>query len=613
MSPTEILQAKKRTKTRQELPLTDCWNVQALYASDQAWEHDFQKWGRPQKQPHWPEIENFKGKLGESSQTILKLFEIYFEIDRMLTKLYIYAHLKHDEDTGNDVYKQLYQKSMGILHALKEETAWIEPELLHLPEKTLASYLKDPILAKYKIHLEKMIRFKPHVLSAEQETLMALAGQALDSSSKTFGAFNNADIKFPKVRNQLGEELELTHGKYALYLRNQDRVLREEAFKTMHRSYFNFENSLCEMINGEVQSHLFSSKARRFSTCLEAALFPHQIDLKIYLNLIQTVKTHLPVFHRYMKLRKQILGVPELHLYDLHVPLVKDVEMHYSYDDAVDLVVKTVAPLGKEYQQILRKGLLEERWVDRYENMRKRSGAYSSGCYDSMPYILMNFQGTFNDMTTLAHEAGHSMHSFYSNKHQPYHYSHYPIFVAEVASTFNEELAFHHLMKQNLTKEQKVFLINQKLDDIRGTFFRQTMFAEFELKLHEWAETQVPLTPQLLKQHYFKLNQDYHGPDVFIDQEIEVEWARIPHFYYGFYVYQYATGLSAACALFQKVMQEKEPACKRYLEFLSSGSSAYPVELLQKAGVDMYQPQSILALINHFKHLVDELEILLKK
>jgi oligoendopeptidase F len=350
------------------------------------------------------------------------------------------------------------------------------------------------------------------------------------------------------------------------------------------------------------------ARARKFNSCLEAALFPNQIDPKVYENLIAAVRSKLPLLHRYISLRKKWMKLADLHVYDLYVPLVEEAEAHMDYEEARQAVVASVAPLGDKYQQSLQKGLLEERWVDIYENTRKRSGAYSSGCYDSMPYILMNYHGTLNDVLTLAHEAGHSMHSLLSRTHQPYIYSQYPIFVAEVASTYNEQLLLKHLKTKAKSDRDQAFLINYQIEGIRGTIFRQTLFAEFELQLHKWAEEGVPLTPALLKKYYVQLNREYYGPDLVIDPELEIEWARIPHFYYyNFYVYQYATGLSAALSLFQQTMNNEE-ARNRYLEFLSSGGSKYPIDLLKAAGVDMKKPDAVHAAMDYFETLIRDLE-----
>lgn len=436
---------------------------------------------------------------------------------------------------------------------------------------------------------------------------MALSGKALDASQRAFGALNNADLLFQPAIDSKGGGFPLSNGTYLSYLRSPDRVLRKSAFENLHRGFETHANTLCELIQGQVQSHLFVARARKFESCLEAALFPNQIDRSVYENLIASVRAHLPAMHKYIALRKKLLKLPDIHVYDLYVPLVEEAEANMGYEEAREAVVASVAPLGNKYQSALKKGLLEDRWVDIYENTRKRSGAYSSGCYDSMPYILLNYHGTLNDVLTLAHEAGHSMHSFLSRTCQPYIYSQYALFVAEVASTFNEQLLLKHLKTKAKSKRDQAFLINYQIEGIRGTIFRQTLFAEFELQLHKWAEEGIPLTPALLKEHYVQLNKEYYGPDLVIDPELAIEWARIPHFYYNFYVYQYATGLSAALALFQQAMSD-EKAKDRYLEFLSSGGSKYPIDLLKGAGIDMKKPDAVNAAMDYFGRLVDDLK-----
>ncbi|PIS03245.1 MAG: oligoendopeptidase F, partial [Chlamydiae bacterium CG10_big_fil_rev_8_21_14_0_10_42_34] len=379
------------------------------------------------------------------------------------------------------------------------------------------------------------------------------------------------------------------------------------AFKNLHQGYEAHANTICELIQGQVQSHLFVARARKFKSCLEAALFPHQIDRAVYENLIASVRKRLPLMHEYIALRKKMLNLPEIHMYDLYVPLMDEAQSNMDYNEARQAVIASVAPMGPKYQAELKKGLLDDRWVDAFENVRKRSGAYSSGCYDSMPYILMNYHGTLNDVLTLAHEAGHSMHSLLSRQNQPYIYSQYPIFVAEVASTFNEQLLLNHLKSKAKSDRDQAFLVNYQIEGIRGTILRQTLFAEFELQLHKWAEEGVPFTPALLKKYYTQLNRDYYGPDIVLDPELEIEWARIPHFYYNFYVYQYATGLSAALALFQKAMVD-EKAKENYIGFLSSGGSKYPIDLLVGAGVDMRKPDAVNAALDYFEKLLQELK-----
>lgn len=602
------MQEQGQLPERAQVLEQDRWNVAALYPSMEEWNKDFNEWKGQDGSVRWPHLAAFRGKLNEGAAVISFLTKNYLELDEHLGKLYTYAHLRHDEDVAGDLYKQAYMKITQLLHAFRQECSWIEPELLQMSEEKLSQYLQSAELKEYKTFLEKIVRFKPHTLSASEEKILATAGLALGASQRAFGAFNNADLKFPKVADESGKLHELSHGTYSTYMRSTDRVLRKNTFQTLLNSFLGYENTLCEMINGQVQSHLFSARVRRFSSCLEAALFPHQVDVSVYRNLIATARQHLPKLHKYMALRKQILGYDELHVYDLSVPLVGNVDFSMLYEKAAGLVSESVAPLGKEYQTLLHKGLFEERWVDRYENLRKRSGAYSSGCYRSIPYILMNYHNNFQDVTTLAHEAGHSMHSLLSWRTQRYQDADYPIFVAEVASTFNEELLLTHLLKITSEKEKRAYLINQKIEDLRNTFFRQTMFAEFELKLHEFAEEGVPLTPDLLKTEYKKLCSEYFGPAVTIDDEIAIEWARVPHFYYNFYVYQYSTGIAAAYSLSKNVAQNGPD---NYLKFLSSGGSKYPLDLLKMAGVDMQKPDAIEALIQRFDELTEELKGLL--
>lgn len=599
-------------KDRKEVSPKDCWNLEPMYPKFQDWEKDFTAAAKHDSKPRWPQLAAFKGKLGESPETLKKALECSLSIERNLSKIYTYAHLRHDEDITFDQNKVANQKSGILFHDYAEECSWFEPELLALPEKTIQEFLASPILKDYKFYIEKIIRVKKHMLPPEGEQLLALTGKALETPHKAFSAMSDADFKFGTVADGKGEKLELTHAMFGKYIRDQDRTLRKNTFVTYHGKYHEYENTLGELIQGTVQGHLLNARARKYDSCLDAALFPKNIDTQVYRSLIKAVNDNLPALHKYVKLRKQILGVDQLHLYDMYVPLTPEIKMNLSYDAAVDLIIESVAPLGQEYQQTLNKGLKSDRWVDRYENKNKRSGGYSSGCYDSMPYILMNYKDLLRDVFTLAHEAGHSMHSYLSHKNQPYQYGHYPIFLAEVASTFNEDLLSRLLLEKAKTDEEKIYLINQRIEDVRTTLFRQTMFAEFELHIHELAEKDVPLTPKLLKEEFFKLNQKYFGKDAFIDNEVEIEWARIPHFYYNFYVFQYSTGISAALALSEKVCSGGAKERDDYLSFLKGGSSRYPTDLLLLAGVDMRTPAPVQSAIKKFSGWVDQLEKLLQ-
>lgn len=597
-------------KPRNLVAAQDCWNVEALYPSFQDWQAEFIKTVGDTPHPSWPDIVAFKGKL-ESPESLKKALDILFEEDRKLSQLYTYAHLRSDEDIAHDQHKVGFNKITAVIHDFGQAVSWIEPELLSLSSAQIQTLLDSPVLSTYRFYLEKILRKKAHTLSPDQEEICAMAGKALQTSYKAFNALNDADFDFGKITDSKGEERPLSHATYGIYLRDHDQVLRRNAFNQLHGKFLKYENTLAELLQGAMQSHLFNARAHHYSSCLDAALFPKNIDSQVYHSLIQAVNEELPTLHHYIELRRRVLGVDKLHLYDMYVPLIQEIEMKIPYEEAEDLIIQSVAPLGADYQNLLRKGLKDQRWVDRYENKNKRSGAYSSGCYGSMPYILMNYKELLRDAFTLAHEAGHSMHSYFSRTYQPYHYSDYPIFLAEVASTFNEDLLTHLLLERAKTKEEKIYLINQKIEDTRATLFRQTMFAEFELFMHEMTEKNIPMTPAALKKEYRELNQKYFGPETVVHEQAEIEWARIPHFYYNFYVFQYATGISAALALSDKIIKGDATAREAYIEFLKGGSSTYPIEMLQKAGVDMQTSAPVKSAIRKFKENVAQLEQLL--
>lgn len=596
-------------KTRTEVAQQDKWNVEALYSSHDEWKKDFNSFCI--NDPKWKKLESFRGKLSDPKQ-LKEALDVLMECARHISKLYTYAHLRHDEDIASNEYKVSYNQIMTAVHHFQQAVAWFEPEIIDLSDEQQKQLLENPLLAEYRFHIEKIIRIKAHTLAPEQEELLAGSARALQTAHKTFSALNDADLSFGTVTDQKGNKHTLTHATMGLLLRNPDRKLREDAFVTMHEKFGEFGNTLAELLHGQVQNHLFQARARGYKSCLEAALFPKNIDTSVYHALIDTVNKNLKPLHKYIALREQVLGLKPLHLYDMYAPLTPDFDIKMSYDEAEQVVIDSAAPLGTEYQNILHQGLKTGRWVDRYENKGKRSGAYSSGCYDSMPYILMNYKEIIRDVFTLAHEAGHSMHSFYSHKAQPYQYADYPIFLAEVASTFNEELLTRHLLKTCDSIEEKIFLLNQKIEDIRATFFRQTMFAEFELMIHDAAEKGQPLTPEFLNSEYRKLNAKYFGPSVVLDKASDYEWSRIPHFYYNFYVFQYATGISAALALADKVCKGGDKERNAYLGFLKGGCSRFPQDLLKGAGVDMTSAAPVESIIKTFDSMVDELSNLLK-
>lgn len=599
----------EKIPTRQEIEKDDQWNLTALYPSVENWEKELEQIKK--EDPLFASFLQFKGKLSQSADILAKTLDNYFDYSRRLEKLYTYAHLQHDQEITEEQGSCNYQKIIHLYHSFQRESAWLEPEILSIPTSTINRYLQSKELKLYRFFLEKVLRKAPHTLDENLESLFALSLPALQTSSLSFSALNNADLKFEEVEDSQGNFHPLSHSLYSFYLKSPDRILRKEAFCKTHKQYFGLQHTLLELLSGQLKAHNFEAKARNFSSCLERALFPHQIPTTVYRSLINTVRDHLPVLHRYLSLRKKILNLEELHLYDLYVPLVPDIDLAVPYAEAEKLVIASVAPLGEEYQKALQKGLQQEQWVDRYENQNKRSGAYSSGCFDSYPYILMNYRKNLRDLFTLAHEAGHSMHSLLSQKTQPYPYANYPIFVAEVASTLNENLLMDYLLKKHTDQKSQLYLINEKLENLRATFFRQTMFAEFELAIHELIEQEVPLTSALLQKLYLKLNQEYFGPDGYIDEDIAIEWARIPHFYYNFYVYQYATGISAATILTEKILKNEKGAKENYLRFLQSGSSLFPIDLLKLAGVDLTSSAPFEATIKIFSNHITELETLL--
>jgi len=596
-------------KKRKEVLASDKWNVEKIYASKEQWEQTFAQITKAQaKGIYWPHLTTYKGKIGTGAPLACELLDLYFNIEKQLSKLAVYARLRHDEDVTDHQYKEMNDRICALCYTYQSETAWIDPEILQLPQATVKSYLADPLLNDYHFYLKKIFDLKPHTLDNAQEQLLSMAAKPLQVSRKAFTLFNNADLHFGLVKDQEGKEHELTHGSSILLLRSKDRTLRKESGLRLQGKYLEFQNTFTELLNGQVQRNVFHAKVRNYPSALHAALTPHQIDVEVCYQLIATVRKHLPKLHRYIALRKKILGYDTLHFYDLHVPLISEVDKSYSYEEAVDLTLAATKPLGEEYNSILERGLKEERWVDRYENAQKRSGAYSSGSYDTSPYILLNFQGTLRDVITLAHEAGHSMHSYYSNRNQPFHYADYSIFLAEIASTFNEELLFDYLLDKLQTPKERALLLLQKIEDIRGTLFRQTLFGEFELLIHKVAEEDHSLTPSVLRKEYAKLYRDYHGDLLEIEPECEVEYLRIPHLYLNFYVYQYATGLSAANSLMNHFRDDPEKGRASYLNFLSAGSSSYPLKLLEDIGVNMRSPLPVEQLIHRFDSLVSQFE-----
>ncbi|MEK5175005.1 oligoendopeptidase F [Heyndrickxia sp. FSL W8-0496] len=604
MTNTTTKSLPSRNEVQEELT----WRLEDIFASDEAWDKEYKE-----VKELLPSAEQFKGKLGDNAEKLFEALTFQDEVAERLGKLYAYSHMRSDQDTTNSFYQGLDSRMNSLLAEMGSAFAYLVPEILSIDEDKLASFLNEKTeLQVYKHALEQINLQRPHVLSADQEALLAQAAEVMNASSNTFGMLNNADLEFPTIKDENGEEVQITHGRYTRFLESADQRVRKEAFEKLYETYGNFKNTFASTLGGQVKRDNFNAKVRNYQSAREAALSNNNIPESVYDNLVNTVNKNLHLLHKYVKLRKKVLGVDELHMYDLYTPLVKDVEMKVTYEEAKEMVLKGLAPLGEEYQGILKEGF-DNRWVDVVENKGKRSGAYSSGAYGTNPYILMNWQDNVNNLFTLAHEFGHSVHSYYTRKNQPYTYGDYSIFVAEVASTCNEALLNDYLLKTIDDEQKRIYLLNHYLEGFRGTVFRQTMFAEFEHLIHQKEQNGEALTAEMLTKEYYELNKKYFGgDDIVIDEQIGLEWSRIPHFYYNYYVYQYATGFSAATALSAQILEEGEPAVERYIKnFLSAGSSDYPIEVLKKAGVDMTSSQPIEAALKVFEEKLNELESLL--
>ena len=589
--------------TREEIPAEVKWAIEDLYKNDDEWEADFTR-----LKEHLPELSAYEGRLGESAQTLLSMQRLCDKMNMLAEKVYVYANQRLHENTDNAVYQNLASRAQSLLVEMSERTSYIEPEIMGLPEGTIEKYLQENgELRVYGQYFENMIRQKAHVLPGEMEKLLASAGELAESPKDIFSMFNNADIRFPKITGEDDTDVEVTHGRFISLLQSKDQRVRKDAFEALYGVYEKFRNTLAATYRANVKQEVFFARARRYGSDLEAALDGSHIPVSVYDNLIHVVHEHLPLMHRYVKIRKKLLGLDELHMYDLYTPMTENSGEHFSFEDAKKTVLEGLAPMGEEYLSHLKDGF-EHGWIDVYENQGKRSGAYSWGAYGTHPYVLLNYQGTLNDVFTLAHEMGHALHSWYSDETQPYIYAGYRIFVAEVASTCNEALLIHHLLKKAKDPMTKAYLINYFLEQFRTTLYRQTMFAEFEKITHGLQEAGEALTAERLCSIYYDLNKAYFGEDICIDRQIEMEWARIPHFYTPFYVYQYATGFSAAIALSGKILREGEAAVEQYKKFLKGGSSMYPLELLRLAGVDMEQKKPVEDALQVFSEYLDEME-----
>lgn len=596
----------KELPSRSDIPEELTWNLEDIFATDELWEEELNELIND-----IPKIEKYKGTLGSSAQHLYDLFQLQDQLSERIGKLYTYARMRYDEDTTNSFYQSINSRAENALTLASSAMSYIVPEILDIEEETIGQFLKDKDELKlYEHTLNEIIRQRAHALSQKEEALLAQASEPLQSASQTFSMLNNADLKFPSIKNEDGEEVDVTHGRFTRFLKSSDRRFRKDAFKAVYQTYDQFKHTFATTLTSTVKKDNFYANVRKYDSARHAALSNNNIPEQVYDNLVEVINEKLPLLHRYVNLRKQVLGLDELHMYDLYTPLIKDVDMTVTYEEAKDHVLASLKPLGEEYINIVKEGY-ENRWIDVEENKGKRSGAYSSGAYGTHPYILLNWQNKVDDLFTLAHELGHSVHSYYTRKTQPFRYGNYSIFVAEVASTCNEALLNDYMINHLEDEQEKLYLLNHFLEGFRGTVFRQTMFAEFEHDIHVRIQNGEALTAERLTEIYYELNKKYYGDVVISDEEIGLEWARIPHFYYNYYVYQYATGYSAATTLAQQILDGREGAVDRYIDFLKAGNSDYPIEVLKKAGVDMTSKQPILGALKVFETKLTELETLL--
>ncbi|MCI2933328.1 oligoendopeptidase F [Staphylococcus haemolyticus] len=585
----------------------DTWDLTTIFKSDEAFEEALKE-----VEGYLGKEEQFKGHLADSADTLYDALALEDEIGTKLEKVYVYAHLKQDQDTSNDKYTGFESRAHQLIIKISSAWSFLVPEILQIDEDKLQSFIEtNDNLKCYEFDLKLINEKRPHILDAEQEKLLTEAQDALSTPSNVYGMFSNADLEFEDAVDKDGEKHPLTQGTFIKYLESDDRELRQSAYNNLYKAYGAYNNTLGSTLAGEVKKNVFNARTHNYKTARERALSNNHIPEEVYDNLVKTVHKYLPLLHRYTKLRKELLDVDELKMYDLYTPMVKDVKFEMPYEEAKEWMLKALEPMGEEYLDVVKEGL-NNRWVDVYENKGKRSGGYSSGAHLTNPFILLNWSDTVSDLYTLIHEFGHSAHSYFSRKHQPSNSSDYSIFVAEVASTCNEALLSDY-MDKHLDDERRLLLLNQELERFRATLFRQTMFAEFEHKVHQIEEAGEPLTATRMNDEYAKLNKQYFGDVVETDDNISKEWSRIPHFYMNYYVYQYATGYSAAQSLSHQILTEGKPAVERYInEFLKKGSSNYPIEILKNAGVDMTSPEPIEQACEVFEQKLDAFEKLMK-
>lgn len=589
-------------KKREEIDDKYKWKIDKVYKSIEDFEKDFEE-----VKKEAVKLQDYSGKL-TNGEAILEYLKLNEKVSRKVENLFIYAHLKSDEDTSNATYQALMSKIDIYMAEFSSYTAFFVPEILALDDKFIMDEI-DRIeeMHQYKFLFEDILKEKPHILSKEMEELLASASDCLYAPSAIHNMLTNADMTFGKIKDEEGNEVELTEGNYSSFIRSKDRNVRKATFEKLFSEYEKFKNTLATSLTASIKTFNFNSKVRKYESALEASLQPNNIPLDVYKNAVKVMNDNVSSLHRYVKIKKELLNLDEIHMYDLYVPIIETQKEKVEFNDGVKIVLEALKPLGEEYLDIF-KGGINDGWIDIYENKGKRGGAYSWGGYDTMPYVLLNYNNELEDVSTLAHEMGHSIHSYYSRKEQPYHYAGYTLFCAEVASTTNEKLLIHHLIEKENDEKKKLSLINTELEQIRTTVFRQLMFAEFELYTHESLEKGIPLTSEDYSKAWHELNVKYFGPEMIVDENIDIEWARIPHFYSDFYVYQYATGYAAASAFANAILEGKVNAVEKYKGFLKSGGSDYPIEILKKAGVDMTTKEPLEATIKRFNELLDMIE-----
>ncbi|CEN85676.1 oligoendopeptidase F [Paeniclostridium sordellii] len=578
------------------------WNIDTMYQSNESIKDDIDKVNSIIE-----ELKSYKGKISSSKENLYKVLSNSEKASRILQNLYVYTHMKQHEDTRNNENQARATKAEMLSTELSMATSYIVPEIIAMDENKLKEYLEDEKLSFYKKYVDEILRDKPHTLTEKEEEILAGVSDLSTVPENVYEMFSFADLKFPEIKGEDGKDIRITHGNYSTFLKSKDSRVRKDAFEAVYSTYEDYKNTFASTLYGGIKSEIFYSKMRNYKSAIESSLFQDDISVDVYYNLISAVDENLDTLNRYVDIRKKYLNIDEMHMYDLYVPITSNFDMKITYEEAQDIILKALKPLGEEYLSIVKRAF-NERWIDVYENEGKQGGAYSWGSYDSSPYILMSYKDDLNSLFTLIHELGHSMHSYYSKHSQEYLYSSYKIFVAEVASTLNELLLVNYLLENSSSKEERIYLLNYYLEQFRTTVYRQTMFAEFEKITHERVEAGDPLTAKEFTDIYYDLNKKYYGKSCIVDEEIGLEWARIPHFYSNFYVYKYATGFSAASALSEKILNEGKSAVEKYIEFLKSGGSDYPLNQLRAAGVDMEKKESIEKALDVFKELVEELE-----